>query len=278
MKERFLIRGLGGKKKLNGQIAVGGAKNAALKLFAATVLFKGPVLIENIPDIEDARRMAEILDAMGASVERVDRRAYRIDTTSVESGVVNAEMAKRIRASVVLTGPLLSRFGFVTMPHPGGDVIGARPIDFFLSGFKAMGAEIDFRNEQYTISVKGKNKKLKGTEIFFPFQSVTGTETFMMAGVLARGKTIIKNAAMEPEIVELADFLIAGGAKITGAGTATIVIEGGELLVMKKNWRVMPDRLEAGSFLILGALAADNLEITDCRPEHLESVIELLRR
>ncbi len=276
MKERFLIRGLGGKKRLNGEISVGGAKNAALKLFAATLLFKGPVVIDNIPDIEDARRMAEILDDMGALVERLDRRKYKIDTSPVSTGVVNAEMAKRIRASVVLTGPLLSRFGHVSLPHPGGDVIGARPIDFFLSGFKAMGAVIELKNEQYTISTK--NKKLKGTEIFFPFQSVTGTETFMMAGVLAQGKTVIKNAAMEPEIVELAEFLIAGGAKIAGAGTPTIIVEGGGDLSLKKPWKVMPDRLEAGSFLILGALAADNIEITDCRPDHLESVIELLRR
>lgn len=277
MKEKFLIRGLNGKKKLEGSIPVGGAKNAAIKLFAATLLYKSPVTLGNVPDIEDTRRITDILADLGAVTERLDRRLYRIDTSEVSGGTVNPEMARRIRASIVLTGPLLARFGEVILPHPGGDVIGARPIDFFLAGFEKMGATIEEKNDRYRIATRGK-KKLRGTEIFFPMPSVTGTETFMMAGVLAQGKTLIKNAAMEPEIVELANFLIEGGARIEGAGTPVVTIEGGELLSSKKEWRVMPDRIEAGSFLFLGALATKNLEITNCIPEHLESVIHLLRQ
>ncbi|HYF10537.1 MAG TPA: UDP-N-acetylglucosamine 1-carboxyvinyltransferase, partial [Candidatus Paceibacterota bacterium] len=277
MKEKFLIRGLNGKKKLEGSIPVGGAKNAAIKLFAASLLFKSPVTLGNVPDIEDTRRITEILEDLGAVTERLDRRLYRVNTKAVAGGTVNPEMAKRIRASIVLTGPLLARFGEVILPHPGGDVIGARPIDFFLAGFQRMGASVEWKNDRYRISARGK-KKLRGAEIFFPMPSVTGTETFMMAGVLAEGKTVIKNAAMEPEIEELAEFLRRGGASITGAGTPVITIEGGELLSSKKPWQVMPDRIEAGSFLFLGALAAKNLEITDCVPEHLESVIHFLRQ
>lgn len=276
MKDKFLVRGLSGKKKLKGSIAVGGAKNAALKLLATTILFKGPVVLNNLPDIEDVRRMTEILSDLGASVERLGKHSYRINTDTLNKNEVDQNMGRRMRASIVLTGPLLARFGEVTLPHPGGDVIGSRPIDLFLSGFKSMGASVEWRGERYRIHTP-KKKKLRGASIFSALQTVTVTETLLMAGVLAEGKSVLKNAAMEPEIKELADFLSAGGAKISGAGTPTISVEGGGLLKAEKAWSVMPDRIEAGSFLILGALAAENLEITDCLPEHLESVLNLLR-
>ena len=181
-----------------------------------------------------------------------------------------------MRASILLTGPMLSRFGEVHFPHPGGCMIGKRPIDLFVNGFKKMGAEIKDENDGYKIYTK--NRKLNGAEIFFNLQSHTATETFLMAGVLAKGKTILKNCAMEPEIKNLADFLITHGAKIKGAGTSTIEIIGGGLLKDKKiKYVTMPDRIETGSFLILGALSAKKLVIEKCNPDDLEVVINILR-
>ena len=175
----------------------------------------------------------------------------------------------------MLTGPVLGRFGKVSFPHPGGCVIGERPIDIFLEGFKKMGASVRVRGDSYIVETKGG---LKAANIFLKNQSVTATETFMMAAVLARGETVIKNAALEPEVEDLANFLISGGAKISGIGTTTIKIKGGKVLSARgKIHTVLPDRIEAGSFLILGALAARSLEIKKCNPLHIESLIEMLR-
>ncbi len=176
----------------------------------------------------------------------------------------------------MFAGPLLARFGRVSFPHPGGDVIGPRPIDLFLSGFKAMGCNIELSNDRYAIEAQGG--KLRGAEIFFRFVSVTGTETLMMAAVGAEGTTILRNAAMEPEIVALAEFLNSCGAKISGVGTPTITIQGGGLLRAEgKTFATVPDRIEAGSFVILAALAGQEMTITHCEPTHIEMLIELLR-
>jgi len=275
--ERFLIKGLKGKKTLKGKITVGGAKNAALKLFAAALLPKGEVIFENVPDIEDIRRMAELIVELGGEVERLAPNTYRIDGREIKNGAINPELAKRFRASVVLIGPLLARFGKVELPQPGGDVLGkSRPIDFFINAFGRMGAKVIEKDDGYIFSAP---KKLKGAKIFFPFQTVTGTEAALMAATLAEGTTTIKNAAMEPEIADLANFLNLCGASVSGAGTPTIIVEGKKKLTPPlKPYRIMPDRLEAGSFLILGALAADELEIAGCVPEHIESLFELLSR
>lgn len=277
MKDKFLINGLGGERMLNGSITVGGAKNAALKLMAASMVFRDAVILKNIPDIEDVRRMAGLLVHMGAKV------AYTRGTMEITPPLngnipeLATDIAKRMRASVVLTGPLLARYGKVSFPHPGGCVIGARPIDLFTKGFEKMGAKISSDSNGYTITA-AKGKKLNGAELFFSTQSVTATETFMLAAVLATGTTVIKNAALEPEVVELARFLAARGANIRGIGTPTLMIKGGALLSARgKAHTVMPDRIEAGSFLILGALAARELEIKKCDPAHLESLIDLLR-
>lgn len=181
-----------------------------------------------------------------------------------------------MRSSVVLTGPLLARFGKVSFPAPGGCVIGARPVDLFIEAYKKMGASVDLKNDTYYISAK--EGKLESSEIFFNVQTVGGTETLMMAAVLAQGKTILKNCAMEPEIVSVAEYLNSCGANIKGAGTSTIEITGGSLLESKgKAYVTLPDRIEAGSFLLLGALCADNLKIKNCNPLHLESTISLLK-
>jgi UDP-N-acetylglucosamine 1-carboxyvinyltransferase len=186
-------------------------------------------------------------------------------------------MMSALRASIVLAGPLLARFGQVIFSHPGGDIIGERPIDLFLETFTAMGAEVVNDDGSYGVRVQGG--RLKGADLFFRIQSVTGTETAMLAAVLADGVTTIRNAAMEPEIVWLADMLNASGASIAGAGTTTITVTGGtELLRAPESFAVVPDRIEAGSFLILGCLAAKDLLIENCVPEHLEAVVRLLRQ
>ncbi|MEK7460395.1 MAG: UDP-N-acetylglucosamine 1-carboxyvinyltransferase [Patescibacteria group bacterium] len=275
MSNALLITGLAGERKLHGTVNVMGAKNAALKAIAATILFRDTATLKNIPEINDVERMFDLLKDMGAEITRMKRGVFTVFTPRGFSTEVSPAIAKRMRASIVVTGPVLARFGKVSFPHPGGCVIGARPLDLFIDGFKKMGAKVSVKDDMYVVEAK---TGLQGTEFFLKNQSVTVTETFMMAGVLAKGTTTIKNAALEPEIKELADFLNACGAKISGAGTPTITIKGGKLLSGKKTaYKTMPDRIEAGSFLVLGALAARELHIKNCNPLHLESPIEILR-
>lgn len=275
-KDKFIIQGLGGQKKLSGEIKVNGSKNAVLPVMAACVLFEDNFILENVPEIEDLNRMIEIFSGLGIKVTQQSKNEYLIDSQGLNKTEINEEASKRLRASVIFTGPLLARFGELTFPHPGGCVIGVRPIDLFLEGFEKMGAKIEIKNNKYVISTQGE--KLQGTNIFFKIPSVTATETFIMAGVLAEGKTILKNVAMEPEIVSLVDFLNLCGAQIVGAGTPTIEITGGTLLKAKgRKYKTIPDRIETGSFLILGALCAEKLKICDCFPQHLEVLTEMLK-
>lgn len=274
MNEVFVIQGLAGKRTLTGTITVGGAKNAALKTMAAALLFKDPVTLKHVPDIEDIKRMSDLLGALGCTIERRNHHTYRITTPEKLRPELDPEIAKRMRSSVLLTGPLLARFGAVEFPHPGGCVIGKRPIDIFLDGFAKMGVEMIEKEQSYMMRVKGR---LKGARIFMRLQSVTATETFMMAATLAKGTTILENAATEPEIADLARFLNASGANISGIGTNTLTIKGGGLLVQKgKAHTTMPDRIEAGSFLILAALAGKDITIKQCEPKHLDALIAAL--
>lgn len=273
----FRIQGLDGRKTLEGTIPVGGAKNAVLKIMAGSLLFADELVLKNVPDIEDVERIADLLSDTGVSVTKTSKNSYAMKVTDVVKTTLSPEIAKRIRSSVVLTGPLLARMGKVVFPHPGGCVIGARPIDFFLESFKKMGATIKELEREYVIEAKGG--KLKGATLFLPTPSVTGTETLMMAAVLAEGMTVVKNAALEPEIEYLAQYLNACGAKIAGAGTPTITIKGGGLLRSKgKAYVTMPDRIEAGSFLVLAALAGKDVTVSKCNPEHLEAVTDALTR
>ncbi len=278
MKEKFIIQGLGGEKALSGEISVNGAKNAVLKAMAASLLFADEVVLKNVPDIEDVARMEELLTALGVQVETGKNKDK--DTRKLKCGKnilsdMPTEISKRFRASIVVSGPLLARLGKISFPHPGGCVIGARPIDLFLEGFQKMGATVQEKDGAYFVEAKDG---LKGTEIFFRNQSVGATETFMMAAVLAKGKTTLKNCAMEPEIASLAEFLVSCGAKIKGAGTTTIeIIGGGKLRAKGKAYHTLPDRLETGSFLILGALAAKDLLIKNCEPEHVSALLEMLQ-
>ena len=240
--DSFIIEGLAGKKVLNGEISVNGAKNAVLKAMAASVLFSDEVTLENVPFTEDVKKMNTLLDKLGANVLH-SGNTVKIDTSKVSISDLDESLAQTMRASVVLTGPLLARFGKTSFPAPGGCVIGTRPIDQFVEGYKKMGAVIEFKNDTYYMSAP--NGKLKGAEIFFNMQTVGGTETLMMAAVLAEGKTVLKNCAMEPEIVSVAEYLNSCGAQIKGAGTTTIEITGGGLLSSKgKPYVTLPDRIE----------------------------------
>lgn len=274
--DRFLIKGLAGAKTLKGTVKVSGAKNAALKAMAASLLFKDEVTLRNVPGIEDIKRIADLLSDLGLDVNTKGKNTYILTPTKEISYRLNPDISKRIRSSIVLTGPLLARLGKVAFPHPGGCVIGERPIDLFIEGYKKMGAKVRVVRDEYII--EAPDGKLVGTELYLRNTSVTATETFMMAGVLAKGTTVIKNAALEPEIVHLAEYLNTCGARITGMGTPTITIRGGALLrSQKKAYVTMPDRIEAGSFIILAALAGKDVRIEKCNIENIQSLLETLK-
>lgn len=276
MKESFVINGLVGERTLRGDIPVRGAKNDALKILAASFLFKDTVAITNVPDIADIGALSDLIQDLGARVVRTERR-IEVTAPSETSTILNRVMTKKFRASVVLTGPILARYGKVSLPHPGGCVIGARPIDLFLKSFQKMGATYTMDDEYYHIIAK--DGKLRGADIFLDIASVGVTETVMMAATLAEGTTYIRNAAMEPEIQNLATYLVACGARIEGIGTPTLVIHGGEVLQSKGEvYKVIPDRIETGSFLILAALAGDGVRITDCDPRNIRSLLSLLEQ
>jgi len=270
----LVVKGLNGRKTLSGEVTISGAKNAALPLMAASILFNKSVQIKKLPEIRDVIAMQELLSGLGATVSQKGQ-VLTITPAEKSKGELVADVAKRLRASIILTGPTLARYGKVVFPHPGGCVLGARPIDLFLSGYEKMGATVTHSGEAYTITAPRGG--LRGADIFFKTMSMTGTEALMFAATRANGKTVLHNCAMEPEIAFLADCLNAGGAKITGAGTPTITITPTKTLRQKKVFPVLPDRIEAGSFLILGALLAKDLVIKNVIPEHLQIVIELLK-
>ncbi len=276
-KESFVIEGLAGRKSLKGTVKIAGAKNAALKAMAAAVLFDAPVQLNNIPDTEDVHVMSEILEKLGAQVVW-KQNALTIDPTSITSTIIDPKLASVMRASVVLTGPLLARFSKASFPAPGGCVIGARPIDQFIKGYEEMGATISEADCNYTIEMPDIRYQRTEIRIHFDKKTVGGTETLMMAAVLGNGTVTLTNCAMEPEIVNVAEWLNECGANIQGVGTETITIIGtrGKLLSPKQPYVAIPDRIEAGSYLILGALCAENLTIEDCRPDHLALLIDML--
>ncbi len=264
MADYFVIKG---EKKLEGEISIGNAKNASLKILAASILARGPIKIPNLPQIEDISRMKELLIDLGTKFDSESLNSTRIKKTDL-----NYKIANRFRASIVLTGPILTRYGRVSFPHPGGCILGKRPINFFIDGFKAFGARVQKTGQIFTVS----SKKLIGGKFVFPNVSVTGTENMMMAATLAKGKTILKNSACEPEIENLAAFLNSLGAKISGAGTPTLEIEGVDAL-SGGTWNGMPDRIEAGTFIILAAATKSHLKIKNCNPNHLDVLLTLLQ-
>ncbi len=262
---------------MNGEVEIGGAKNSVLKILSAAILLNGKVVIKNVPDIEDVKRMIELLQNLGATVSYFDGKTISVDARTISSSAVMDDLAKRLRSSILLIGPLLARFGSVSFPHPGGCVIGQRPIDIFLDGFEALGAQIHANSNEKYPSYKIDGKNLRGADYFFRNISVTGTETLMMASTLIRGTTILRNCATEPEIFALAAFLNRCGAKIKGAGTQTIEVRG----VSKLSggvFNVIPDRIDAGSFAILAAATKSTLTIKNIIPEHIKSVLFILTR
>lgn len=269
----FVIEGLAGAKRLKGTIPVFGAKNSVLPTMAAALLIKGETVIDNVPGIADIDSMGRLMEGLGAYVSR-SGSTMTVNATTVSGTALEPSAARSLRASVILAGPVLARLGSVSFPHPGGDVIGERPIDLFISGFEALGATTTLAGDTYTLEAP---QGLQGGEFFFSTVSVTATETLMMAATLAKGTVVLKNAAMEPEVVALADFLRSCGARIDGAGTPTIVIKPVSL-VEPAPWRVIPDRIEAASFLALGALAAEELTVTNLAPADLDAVIDVLVR
>ncbi len=266
---KFIITG---NQKLGGEIAVKGAKNAALKIIPASILSTETITINNLPDIEDIGKSFDLLADLGAEISR-QNGSVTISTKGIDKIELPAKLADKFRTSVMFVGPILVRFGEVKFPHPGGCVIGAgsRPIDLFLEGFKAFGATVEeIEGKHYWV----KAKKLHGTDFFFPLISVTVTESLMMTACLVPGRTTLRNCAMEPEIEALADYLNKQGAKISGAGSPTITIEGIEKL-SAGTFEVIPDRIETGSFAIMAAATGSEIKITNCNPEHILSLLAI---
>ncbi|OGZ45029.1 MAG: UDP-N-acetylglucosamine 1-carboxyvinyltransferase [Candidatus Ryanbacteria bacterium RIFCSPHIGHO2_02_FULL_45_13b] len=264
-----------GGKPLSGEISVGGAKNHAIKMLPAALLCKESVLLTHMPVIEDVARLRDLLSSVGYETIDTKPGSVRVIPSVRSLGTdLPRSIAERIRTSILFVGPLLAREGRVCFPHPGGCVIGRRPIDVFLDGWRTMGAVIRENTAGFDI----RARELRGIDYTFRLVSHTGTEGLMMTAVLAKGRTILRNAALEPEVVALANFLNARGARIQGAGTPLISIEGtGGTLLKGGTCQIMPDRLEAGSFAILAALLGKDVKITHCDPSHMEVLLAHLR-
>lgn len=261
-----------GGAPLEGEVRISGAKNAALPILAGTLLAEGPVSIGNVPHLRDVTTMIELLGSMGVSVTIDDKMRVEVDASTVRECVAPYELVRTMRASIVVLGPLLARFGRADVSLPGGCAIGARPVNIHVAGLRAMGAEINIENGY----IRARADKLVGARLVLETVTVTGTENLLMAATLAEGQTIIENAAREPEVVDLADFLCAMGAKIRGAGTDTIVIDGVERLT-GASYDVLPDRIETGTFLIAGAITGGHVRVKGARAEHLDAVLAKLR-
>jgi UDP-N-acetylglucosamine 1-carboxyvinyltransferase len=262
---------ISGGIRLNGEIRISGAKNAALPIIVSTLLADEPVTICNIPHLHDITTTMELLGRMGVSITMDENMSVEVDTTTIKEFVAPYELVKTMRASILVLGPLLSRHGKAEVSLPGGCAIGSRPVNLHISGLEAMGADIKVEDGY----IKAKAKRLKGAKIVLDVVTVTGTENLLMAAVLAEGTTILENAAREPEVVDLANCLIAMGAKVEGAGTDTITIEGVERL-HGARYSVLPDRIETGTFLVAAAATGGRVKLKDTDPSLLDAVISKL--
>jgi UDP-N-acetylglucosamine 1-carboxyvinyltransferase len=264
-----------GGNPLEGEIAISGAKNAALPILAATLLSKTPVVIANIPHLHDITTTIELLGQMGVSIVMRDNMCVQVDANTLTQCYAPYELVKTMRASILVLGPLLSRFGEAYVSLPGGCAIGTRPVDLHIDGMRAMGAHIDIENGYLKAHCSGR---LKGAELHLDTITVTGTENLIMAAVLADGRTIINNAAREPEIVDLANFLNRLGARISGAGTSTIIIDGVSELTNNIEYPILSDRIEAGTYLAAATITSGKVTITNISAHLLESVLLKLRQ
>ncbi len=261
---------------LNGSVQISSAKNATLPILVATLLCPYPVTFDSIPDLMDVGTIIKIIQSLGIKISKKDNELI-VDATTLENQHADYSLVKTMRASVLVLGPLLARYGVASVSLPGGCAIGARPVDIHLMGMEKLGAEIQIENGY----IKAKCAKLKGALITLPFPSVGATENLMMAAVLAEGTTIIENAAMEPEIDDLADFLIAQGVKIEGAGTSRITIHGMDIKALKapkKPYRVIGDRIEAATFIIAAIMSGGEVKVEGFNPKHLGYVLETLTK
>ncbi len=265
---KIVIRG---GRELDGDVWVSGAKNAVLPILASSLLADEPVTIGNVPHLQDVTTTMELLGQMGAELAVDEHMRIRVDPRPVHRFFAPYELVKTMRASIVVLGPLLAHFGRAEVSLPGGCAIGSRPVDQHIMGLRALGADISVENGY----IKASAKRLRGARIVMDMVTVTGTENIMMAAVLAKGTTVIENAAEEPEVCDLAHCLISMGAKIEGIGTATLVIEGVDRL-HGTEYSVLPDRIETGTFLVAGAITRGRVHVRRTRPDLLKSVLSKL--
>jgi UDP-N-acetylglucosamine 1-carboxyvinyltransferase len=257
---------------LEGEIRISGAKNATLPILAGCLLADGPVTVSNVPHLQDVTTMIELLGRMGVSVTIDEKMRIEVDASTIKEYFAPYQLVKTMRASILVLGPLIARYGSADVSLPGGCAIGARPVNIHVAGLQAMGADIHIENGY----IKARAARLHGARLVLETVTVTGTENLMMAATLADGQTVLENAAREPEVVDLANFLISMGARITGAGTDKIVIDGVERL-HGTTYEILPDRIEAGTYLVAGAITGGHLRIKNTRPEHLDAVIGKLQ-
>jgi len=253
---------------LQGELRASGAKNAVLPILAATLLADGPVTIRNVPHLQDVTTTMELLGRMGVDLVVDERMSIQVDPRPIHTFQAPYELVRTMRASILVLGPLLARFGQAEVSLPGGCAIGSRPVNLHIKGLEAMGADIKVENGY----IRARARRLKGAHIVLDLVTVTGTENLLMAATLAQGTTILENAAREPEVVDLADCLNAMGAKIDGAGTDTVVIEGVDRL-HGASYQVLPDRIETGTYLLAGAITGGRVKVKDTRPNMLEAVL-----
>ena len=261
-----------GGATLDGTIRISGAKNAALPVLCATLMADGPMTVGNVPHLQDVTTTMELLGAMGVTLVIDEKMAIESNTDTMTTYVAPYELVKTMRASILVLGPLLARFGEAEVSLPGGCAIGARPVNLHIQGLQAMGADITVENGY----IKARAKRLKGATIVLDIVTVTGTENLMMAAALADGTTLLENAAREPEVVDLANCLNKMGAKITGEGTSTITIEGVEKL-NGVRYDVLPDRIETGTYLVAAAITGGRILVKDTCPQTLDAVLAKLR-
>jgi len=253
---------------LEGEIRISGAKNATLPILAGCLLADGPVTVSNVPHLQDVTTMIELLGRMGVSVTIDEKMRIEVDASTIKEYFAPYQLVKTMRASILVLGPLLARFGRADVSLPGGCAIGARPVNIHVAGLQAMGADIHIENGY----IKARAGRLRGARLVLDTVTVTGTENLMMAASLADGETILENAAREPEVVDLALFLNAMGAKIQGAGTDKIVVQGVERL-NGTHYEVLPDRIETGTYLVAGAITGGHVRVKNTRPAHLDAVV-----
>ena len=261
-----------GGNVLEGNVRISGAKNAVLPIMAATLLADSPVTIRNVPHLHDVTTTMELLGRMGVHLTLNEKMDIVVDATTIDSLYAPYDLVRTMRSSILVLGPMLSRYGSADVSLPGGCAIGSRPVNLHIKGLQAMGADVEVINGY----IKARVDRLKGARLVMDMVTVTGTENLMMAATLADGVTVIENAAREPEVTDLANCLNCMGAKISGAGTDTIVIEGVERL-SGTEYKVVPDRIEAGSYLVAAAITGGHIKIKDARPDIMDAVLQSLR-